>query len=653
MIRYRSEIDGLRALAVIPVVLFHAGFSTFGGGYVGVDVFFVISGYLITAILRKDMGEGGFSLAGFYERRARRILPALFLVMLISLPLAWLILLPEGMVEFSKSLIAVSLFGSNFLFWQTSGYFNSATEMKPMIHAWSLSVEEQFYVFFPLFLLIFWRFGKKTLVGLLAVAAAISLGLAQWGVVTKPVFTFYLLPTRAWELLLGALVAFYYTESTIQQRRPWFAEVGSFVGIFLIGFSIFAYDEKTPFPSLYALAPTIGALLVIIFSTSQTWVGRLLGSKPLVWFGLISYSLYLWHQPLFAFARHAMMDEPSHVFMLLLMGLAVVLAYLTWRFVEKPFRDKSCVSLRQVIVASLACSFTLIGFGLTGVHTKGLPYARYSDDKAAFLVSFENSAPQLAYIKNNGILDKYRNQCNFYDVERRMSRTKTKVPLTQIDDECFMRNATYPYAVFVWGDSHAQQFYFGLNAELPKDWQILQVASSGCPARLGAKPSTTDFCEQSNWFALQAIHNAKPDVVLIGQNSDHDLENMKKLSDALHAVGVKRVIFAGPVPHWRSSLPSIVSRLWDSVPEYTMYGLDRQVLDLDQQLRVMFPADARAQYVSVIDALCDGAGCRIYIGPDIKAGITSWDSAHLTPIASELVARRVLVPEIVGDASAQ
>ena len=207
--KYRAEIDGLRALAVIPVILFHAGFELFGGGFVGVDVFFVISGYLITTIIINEMDEGKFSLVNFYERRARRILPALFFVMLVCLPFAWYWLLPSDLKDFSQSVVAVAIFSSNILFWRESGYFDTAAELKPLLHTWSLAVEEQYYLLFPLFLLLTWRLGKKWILVLLGIAFPISLGLAHWAAYNNPSADFYLLPTRGWELLLGVFAGFY------------------------------------------------------------------------------------------------------------------------------------------------------------------------------------------------------------------------------------------------------------------------------------------------------------------------------------------------------------------------------------------------------------------------------------------------------------
>ena len=362
--KYRAEIDGLRALAVIPVILYHAGLKLFGGGYVGVDIFFVISGYLITSIILAELDAGTFSLIHFYERRARRILPALFVVMFACLPFAWFWLIPQDMKSFSQSLVAVSAFTSNILFWKTSGYFDIATELKPLIHTWSLAVEEQYYVLFPPLLMLTWKLGKRWIIGLLAILFVISLACAQWLSVKDPSFAFYMLPTRGWELLIGAFIAFYYTHHTIKKHHHYIEQMGGLIGLMLIAYAIFFYNDQTPFPSIYTLAPTIGAALIIIFATHKTVVGKLLGSKLFLYIGLISYSAYLWHQPMFAFVRHRSLDEPSIYLMTALAISSFGLAYLSWRFIERPFRNKYCFTRKQVFIFAAISSILFAGIGV-------------------------------------------------------------------------------------------------------------------------------------------------------------------------------------------------------------------------------------------------------------------------------------------------
>ncbi len=266
--KYRREIDGLRALAVLPVILFHAGYSTFSGGFVGVDIFFVISGYLITTILINEMDQGTFSITKFYERRARRILPALFFVVLCVLPFAWIWMLPHDYRSFSQSLAAVPLFASNILFYITSNYFDTSSDLKPLLHTWSLAVEEQYYVFFPLLIMLVWKLGRKWLFAIISTFAFLSILAAEWIVTLNQSFAFYLLPTRAFEILLGALVALYLScknhSDTINNQHGQFA---SLLGLLMIIFSILTFNKITPSPSGYTLIPVLGTWVILPFLT--------------------------------------------------------------------------------------------------------------------------------------------------------------------------------------------------------------------------------------------------------------------------------------------------------------------------------------------------------------------------------------------------
>jgi len=377
---YRKEIDGLRAFAVIPVILYHAGFEWLSGGYVGVDIFFVISGYLITTIILREQHAGTFTISNFYERRARRILPALFFIILICLPFAWLWLLPFELIDFGKSMIAVTAFSSNILFWQESDYFSAGAELIPLLHTWSLAVEEQFYVIFPLFMMFFWSLGKRWLVVIISFIGLFSLGLTEWGWRYFPEANFYLIPTRAWELMIGALTAFYLfyrAESRVKLKAPPKAQgiinqLASILGFALIIASIFLLDRDIPFPSLYALAPTVGTALIIVFTTTDTWVYQILSQRLFVGIGLISYSAYLWHQPLFVFTRIMSSEEPSLWLLGLLSIVTFLLAYLSWRFVEMPFRNKRRFNRKQIFTVSLIGSLIITGIGIVFIATDGL-----------------------------------------------------------------------------------------------------------------------------------------------------------------------------------------------------------------------------------------------------------------------------------------
>ena len=371
--KYRAEIDGLRAVAVLPVILFHAGFDLFGGGFVGVDVFFVISGYLITSIIITRLTEKDFSISYFYERRARRILPALFFVSIVCLPFAWFWLAPSDLKDFGQSLVAVSTFSSNILFWMESDYFDQSSELKPLLHTWSLAVEEQYYIIFPIFLLLAWRFGQTFILIFLFIIFIASLGLASWAALNKPVAAFYLLPTRGWEILMGVFAAFY-IQHNAQVKHFFMSQLLSILGFGLIIISILVFDRSTPFPSLYTLIPTLGALLIIISAVPGTIIHKLLSLNILVGLGLISYSAYLWHQPILAFARHRFLDGISDFLLIALCILSVLLAWLTWCFIEKPFRDSKKFTRSNIFIFSLIGIVFLSSVGVAFSHKEYFPH---------------------------------------------------------------------------------------------------------------------------------------------------------------------------------------------------------------------------------------------------------------------------------------
>ena len=380
--QYRREIDGLRAVAVLPVILYHGGFAVFSGGYVGVDVFFVISGYLITTILIAERAAGSYSVLGFYERRARRILPALFVVLVASIPFAWMWVPPHPFEDFARSLAFAALFISNVHFLEHGGYFDLQAGLRPLIHTWSLAVEEQYYLLFPLVLFALGRFRqRKYLIGLALLALA-SLAVAEWGWRNYPDENFYFTPSRLWELLAGSLCA-----AVLYGRGPMKSEVLAGLGLGAVVVAALVFDAALPFPSLYTLVPVLGTCLIVLFARHDTLTARVLSVRPLVGIGLISYSAYLWHQPVFAFARIRSMGEVADGVMLALAGLALVLAWASWRFVEQPVRGRAPLVLpsrRGILGASLAGIVALAGFGFWGKHSEGF-LGRLDIDTSPFL----------------------------------------------------------------------------------------------------------------------------------------------------------------------------------------------------------------------------------------------------------------------------
>lgn len=370
---YRRDIDGLRAIAVTSVVAYHAGVLLFRGGYVGVDIFFVISGYLIGAHVYKDIRHERFSISGFYQRRAKRILPALFAVLLFSYLLALFVLDAPEMKSFGEYAVATVTSSSNILAWLKSAYFAAGADQNPLLMTWSLGVEEQFYLIFPLLMLFFGSMGRRKLFYATIAVTVLSLGLSIFGLRKNPTATFYLLPTRAWELSVGILLAVYETDRPAKKLYAGgrFANLFGLVGLALLILPIVAYSDNTPFPGLAAAVPVLGSALILM--SPSGWINRfLLSSRPFVFLGLVSYSWYLWHWPLLSFARIACDHPIPKLDACALAAISLFLAWCSYRFVEQPFRKSKIPVAPLLRRYAVLCVLMLIP-GLALVALKGWP----------------------------------------------------------------------------------------------------------------------------------------------------------------------------------------------------------------------------------------------------------------------------------------
>lgn len=485
--KYRTEIDGLRALAVLPVIFYHAGFKAFSGGFVGVDVFFVISGYLITGILVQELEGEKFSLIRFYERRCRRILPALCLVAFSTIPLSLYFLPPEELDAYFKSLIALGLFSSNILFWQESNYFDAEASDKPLLHTWSLAVEEQFYLLFPLLLIAIWRFDRRLVFSIIFLAGVISLFLSEWGWRNSPVANFYLSPTRAWELLLGSLVALH-----VNKKRIYSNNLISIFGFICIVYSVFAFDEATPTPSIATLLPTVGAALIIAFGGTGTIVARALSIKPLVGIGLISYSAYLWHQPTIVFTKLYLLGPITPLVSITAVSFSLLLAFLSWRYVEQPFR-RHLYNPRRVLFTSL---FILIVFVSIG--------AAYS------LNFFPKKVVNLTWGETTHSIP-----AKFKGLESEGKNCSDRHP----KNSCTF-GQSQDQVIFI-GDSHARVLTEAFQERsISKRFKFIEMTASGCPFLLGTsvfvngqehEVCTKEYQEERRAFLQQL----KPSVVVL------------------------------------------------------------------------------------------------------------------------------------------
>lgn len=484
--KYRPEIDGLRALAVIPVVLFHAGFSLFSGGFVGVDIFFVISGYLITSIIIADKEKGTFSIINFYERRARRILPALFLILLVCLPFAWAWMMPNQLKSFARSMVHVLFFISNIFFYDESDYFSDISAESPLLHTWSLAVEEQYYILFPLLFIVLWKYGRKNVIKFIVGGLLASLALSEYGWRFDPVANFYLVLSRAWELFSGSLCAFYLVD-----KKPIKNDILSFLGLFLIVVSIFIFDETTPFPSVYALVPVIGACLIIVFGETRTYVSKILSNRCFVGIGLISYSVYLWHHPIFAFARLRSLGEPSIHVMAGLSVLSVILAFFSWKYVESPFRkkkDRGGFSRKTIFATAGAFSFCFLVISLVGSSMKGLP-ERFDG-------------------KMNTILNAQKG-----DTSQCHNRFKYSIDDIKNGETCIIGDSGFTPKIAVIGDSHASRITDALGRLLENNEQsAVTYNASWCVPLIGITSS------QKNRRHCSGLIDASYDAVLNDNN---------------------------------------------------------------------------------------------------------------------------------------
>lgn len=626
---YRPEIDGLRAIAVLSVVFFHAGFKIASGGFVGVDVFFVISGYLITGIIVRDLSEGRFSLASFYERRARRIFPALFVVMGACIPIAWTLMLPGEFKDFLNSLVAASLFVSNVFFWRQGDYFGVGVEQMPLIHTWSLAIEEQFYLAFPLFLLILWRFGLRAVVAGLVACALLSFAASIYGLNSHRLGNFYLTPTRVWELIAGAFCAL------ALRKKSTGSDILALLGLSMIIFSTLAYDRLTPFPSIFTIMPVGGAMLIILFAQTRTRICALLSHPILVGLGLVSYSVYLWHQPLFAFARIHMLTDPPNVVVWALCLLSVFLGWITWLFVEQPVRSGRLTLLRgrsSVFAASaIAVSLTAaLGIGLDN----STAYEARETDRTKYFHSY------LTYNATEERKSQFREPECFLSTRNNDFRFYNKSVCLNTDPE--RTNA------IIVGDSHAAQLWQAISEHFP-GVNFMQATASGCkpvPPFEGARRCT----ELMRYVFDEVLPNTEIDsIILSARWSENDITALKETIDGLEDDGFE-VTVIGPTASFEVEVPRILGRFEEStdleLQSIAASYLDANALTVSDKIAEMV-AETPAAYVPLATTLCQNI-CKVIASTGEPV---FFDDSHFTMAGARdavamLAARKLLWPKL-------
>lgn len=524
---YRPDIDGLRAIAVLLVLWFHGFPETLSGGFVGVDVFFVISGYLITGIILRGTDAGTFSFLHFYAQRARRLLPSLTVVLAAVLGAGWYWLWPAEFEQLATHAAAATAFIVNIVLWRESGYFDTATELKPLMHLWSLSVEEQFYLLYPCFLWLTWRFGIRRIVPILVVLGG-SFALNMAWLQHDPSGTFFLPVTRFWEPAAGGALAWLqhvHRHAGARNTLPPWRQALPAAGLAAIAVAAFTLSGDEPYPGIRAVLPVAGAAAVIAAGPSAWLNRRIFAHRALVWVGLISYPLYLWHWPLLAFARLLHADTPPPLLRAGLMAAAVLLAWLTYRYVETPVRFGAKRRLR------LGLTLTGLGVACAAAVTirmgDGIP-SRLPDDMAAML----------AYRVN--LKQAYRETTCFLDPDQ------DAPALDACPDPWPGRNGTW----LLWGDSHAAHLYPGLRETISRDGPTLvQRTASGCPPLEGETIMHAHICSKVRERIWQEIAAHPPEkVTLAAFWTEYQWSKLRDTVQRLRALGVREIEIVGPVP---------------------------------------------------------------------------------------------------------
>jgi peptidoglycan/LPS O-acetylase OafA/YrhL len=627
---HREDIDWLRAIAVLAVVAFHFEAPAVFGGFVGVDIFFVISGYLITGIIQSEVKSDTFSFALFYERRLRRLLPALYVMVALTAVPSFYYLLTSERLEFFRSVAAVVTFTSNFFFWFQTGYFDHAAVEKPLLHTWSLAVEEQFYLALPLLLWALARLTRSVRAAL--PVALLALALASFALciclmkTDRSADAFFMSPPRAWEFLIGGLVA---TPGFPLLRHARVRQIVRGVALVALAIPIFSLRQGPGFPGLNALAPCIGAAVFIWSGIGVPTVKRSRYSplKMVEFFGRISYSLYLWHWPLFTFARFSknglVLDAIDKV---MLFALTVVISYLSWRFVEQPFRLKTLAPTRGAAFG-IACIATVV---LLAGSVGGMVVNQTPSDADRVALQLESY--------------------NTYNYQPLYRSGSCFAPANGVFDDTCLALLSGKTNLLLWGDSFAAHYFHGLTKTTdPQSVNIMQATQPACMPTLNVTPqgiaSCRSFAAQMNAF----FRDQKPDLVIMSADwleyarpprLDGMIADIKQTISRFNELGIPLVLL-GPSVQFRARLPSMLMRAHlrrvDALPEDFVLPY---VFALDQMMKAALPTGDGFSYISVLDAVCPGRQCQT----TVEGGIPlAWDHAHLTAEGSVHVVDR-LVP---------
>jgi peptidoglycan/LPS O-acetylase OafA/YrhL len=654
---YRPDIDGLRAIAVLVVVGYHAFPAWIPGGYIGVDIFFVISGYLITDIVFRKMLAGTFSIIDFYQRRVRRIFPALILVTAVTFAIGWFYLPPRDLQSLGTNIAGGSIFIQNIVLLGQVGYFDLAAARKPLLHLWSLGIEEQYYIAWPIILLLVRRWGLNAVtITIILIAASFWLDLA---LLKKNVdLAFYLPFTRAWELLIGSALSIWLitlnrvpiavwitnecqkasvkVENALQQL-VWAAgtaprgyltrELFALCAIAAIAGAVYRFSSNTPYPGTFTLIPVLAATALILASGS--WINRIfLSSRPMVFVGLISYPLYLWHYPLMAYARILWVDAVPVQVMVWVVIASALLAWLTYRYIERPIRYAR--SRSRAKIAALVAGMAAVGaIGLIADKTDGLPNRIPEEIRGYMLTGAETSA----YWR--------RGQCLLLPDQG----------ASDFADEC-SGSGTRPL-LFVWGDSYGAALYAGLNQlSDQRGYSVAEYTASACPPLIGYVHVERRFCKPINDFVIRKIADLKPDVVILHSTWSYgatDLNaGLQETVQQLRKLEIKKIVLLGPVASWKGDglSANVLDYFFEGghhsvIPARTKYRSNDEWTRALEGFLQKRAQELDIQYISVRKIMCNDEGCLARIG-DNGSSLTAFDSGHLTLPGSIFVSSAIL-----------
>jgi len=608
--QYRLDVDGLRAIAVSAVVLFHVGVPGISGGFVGVDVFFVISGYLITSILVSDLDGNRFSVARFYERRARRILPALFFTLAVTSIAAAILLLPPDYAAFCRSLIASLSFVANIYFWLDAGYFAAGADTKPLLHLWSLAVEEQFYLGYPILLFVVFKYARRAVLPVLVLLLITSFAISVWTTMNRPGVAFYLLPSRAWELLLGAVVAVW----PLRSPKGLTSDVLTAGGLALIAFGVASLDSDSSFPGLNAASPCVGSALVIYAGKSSSVARFLLCSAPIVWIGQISYSLYLFHWPAIVFAKYYLLRDLATPEKVLLVVLLIGAASVSLIFLENPARRQAKLFNRLSVFASSAIAISLFAaLGIVGTMSAGWPGR------------FPGYDPRN---RNDASISDYGTETCFIQ--------KFSDPDAWNEEACRLTSNGAPTRVVLWGDSYAAQYAPGfVRAAKDLKFDLWQLTAAQCLPTF--HPKAYDRCNRFTQHALDTIRMMKPSgVIMVGKWATYP-QAMKDLGATIATIssyGVRPLVIGQ-------------SALFNFKDPYALLYREKRInrggnyyslMNVNKHFNYLLQrAASNAYFVDPLPLLCTPTSCDI----ERDGNLLYLDNGHLSSFGSEILVRSI------------